>query len=169
MIVAFDFDRTLFDTDAYHRAVSENGLQHLAVTPELFTKLNPAPFLFSDVHVFLKTQSRDTVYIVSAISPELGPHAGEYQREKIRATGMFEQVRDVILVIGTKAPALLELVKNHPNETIWFVDDKEENLIDARACSPWVRPLRIARNGLTPGVDLDVPTMYQLSDLAHYG
>jgi FMN phosphatase YigB (HAD superfamily) len=168
MILAFDFDRTLFDTDAYHRAVLENGLQHLAVTPELVTTLNPAPFLFHDVLSFLATQSRSSIYIVSAITPEFGPQSGEYQREKIRATGMFEQVRDVILVVGTKAPALLRLVETHQDEMIWFVDDKEENLIDARECSPMVRAFRIARNGVTSDVDSDIPTMCQLSDLIHY-
>ena len=147
MIIALDFDRTLFDTDRDFIVAEERGITPLVGTRAMLKALPPAPFIYPDAASFLSRFKKEELYIVSAISPEYGPEAEVYQKEKIEQSGLAIYVTNVVLVTGAKSPALIALSLQHTGEALFFIDDRVDNLREVHDALPTVQCVLIRRDG----------------------
>jgi hypothetical protein len=170
MVIALDFDRTLFDTDADIREMHERGVADLLGDPRVNDIVNPLSFLYADTLSFLAAHADHLLYVVSAVTFSYGPHAGAYQRDKIERAGVASRVREVILTGESKVDALRVLVERHPAETIVFIDDRIDVLADVHEHIPHVRCVHMMRpNAKRMGegaLPIALPTVTSLDALA---
>lgn len=170
MIIALDFDRTLFDTDRDLALIRERGLEAKIGDPVVHTLVDPAPFLYDDViPFFAKLSNTQVPFVVSAVTERYGPRSQAYQRDKIVRAGVAAIVHDVILTGESKVDALGKLVAAYPREEIVFVDDLADHLVAVRDALPRVHCIHMERAGAkrnsTILVPNDMKTVHTLFEL----
>jgi hypothetical protein len=170
MIIALDFDRTLFDTDCVLSLIRERGLEAQIGDPSVYTVIDPAPFLYDDVMPFLHgLPSSYTAYVVSAVTARYGPLSEAYQRDKIIRTGVAALVRDVVLTGESKVAALETLAADFPNDDMVFVDDMVDHLVAVHEALPRVHCIYMERAGAKRNSTMLVPnnmkTVHTLPEL----
>jgi hypothetical protein len=170
MILALDFDRTLFDTDRDVEAITAAQSLHLIGDPKVNTLVDPAPFLFSDVMPFLQSHEKSNMYIVSAVTVRYGPRSAEYQRDKIEKSGVASYVAHVILTGDSKVEALADIARTHAGMTVAFLDDRTDVLNEIAAALPSVIVVRMSRDGAKVMSDaplqIGIPTVHSLEEFA---
>jgi FMN phosphatase YigB (HAD superfamily) len=169
MICALDFDRTLCDTDAQLAQVGILRIQHLIGNPELTRRLGITQFLYDDTLPFLQAHQSHVLYIVSAVTHSYGERATEYQRDRIKRSGVEEYVREILLTGDSKVAALEGLLARYPGERLVFVDDRSDVLTDVYIHFNDVTCVHMARGGAqrmsdTP-IPPGVPTISTLAEL----
>jgi FMN phosphatase YigB (HAD superfamily) len=147
MILAFDFDRTLFDTDADVVAMTSQGVADRIGDPYVNTIVDPTPFLYPDTIPFLESYNRRCLYVVSAITARYGPLAEAYQKDKIARTGVEAHVSEVLLTGDSKVAALSSLVEKHRGEQVVFIDDKTDVILEVYEALPEVVCIHMVRAG----------------------
>lgn len=170
MIIALDFDRTLFDTDCDLALIRERGLEAEIGNPSVHTQVDPAPFLYVDVMPFLQgLPSTHVVFVVSAVTTRYGAQSEAYQRDKIVRTGVAAVVRDVVLTGESKIEALRTLATDFPHDAIVFVDDMVDHLIAVQGALPRVHCIHMERAGAKRNSTVPAPnsmkTVHTLSEL----
>ncbi|MCD5381996.1 MAG: hypothetical protein LR017_01620 [Candidatus Pacebacteria bacterium] len=153
-----DFDRTLFDTDAFKKAVLKAG--YALGTPESLEKVDASRFVFSDALTFLKTHAKEDMYIVSSCTGFQSVYDRAYQSAKIAKSRVDAYVADVIVVEDTKVDAVVSLADG---ETV-FVDDMDKHLSAVAARCPEVHVVHIGRSAHYP-TTRTVPSIASLSEL----
>ncbi len=162
-----DFDRVIFDSDAYIKTVKTRRLDSLFVDPKIWDILSVRDYLYPDALDFLRAQDRESMTVITAMSPQLGPNARAYQRRKLADSGIAEFVRDVIIMEGEKGPYVRDVYDGA--ETI-FVDDTLSNLHSVqRSCSEVrcvqmlrIKPVRAEEVSENP----DIPVVQSFSGLS---
>lgn len=165
-----DFDRVIFDFDAYIADVKKHGLDDIYVTPHVWDTLVVSDYLFTDALEFMKKTPKEDMVIISAMSPHLGPEAREYQKRKLAESGMENFVSKVVVMEGDKAPHA-EKHYTGGNATV-FIDDKLEHLESVKNHIPEIVCIQLVRPGgsLESGVSNSekipvVENFYEVSDI----
>jgi hypothetical protein len=157
MIFAFDFDRTLFDTDADMAAITAENATHLIGDPAVNHVVDPTPFLYGDTIPFLASHERSRLYIVSAVTARYGPLAEAYQRDKIVRTGVASLVNEVLLTGDSKVAALSSLLEKYRHEHVVFIDDKTDVLLEVLHALPELVCVHMVRKGAKRMSDVTLP------------
>jgi hypothetical protein len=132
-----DFDRTLFDTDAFIAQVERDGRSDRLITPDIWQEYDVREFLYDDVLPWLATQPRESLHILTAITPTAGAEADAFQREKLRSGGFAELVASVTFVVGEKGEVAGEIASQFPPpEPIIFIDDRIEQCLSVQRALP---------------------------------
>lgn len=160
-----DFDRTLFDTDAFVAQVERDGRGGALLTPGIWDQYHVQDFLYADVLSWLKTVAREDVYIVTALAG--GDEAAAFQRAKLASGGFNELVTDTHFVSGLKGEVVAEIAKQFPpEEPIVFVDDRIEQCLSVQACAPQVTVCLMVREPESIGEVSTVQRMPVVHDLS---
>lgn len=169
MILALDFDRTLFDTDSDNAAIALANVSHLIGDPAVNSIVDPAPFLCTDVIPFLESRNQEEVYIVSAVTARFGPRSADYQRDKIEKAGVASRVAEVVLTGDSKVEALRDIAARHSGKRVAFLDDRTDVLIEVHNALPNVVVVHMSRDGAKVMSDAVLPeTIPSVHSLAEF-
>lgn len=170
MILALDFDRTLFDTDSDNAAIALANVSHLIGDPQVNTIVDPSPFLCTDVIPFLELCNQGEVYIVNAVTARFGPRSRDYQRDKIEKAGVASRVAEVVLTGDSKVEALREIAQRHAGERVAFLDDRTDVLIEVARELPTFLVVHMSRDGAKVMSDAVLPdTIRTVHSLEEFG
>ena len=136
-----DFDRVIFDWDAYNAAVDAEGLRDLYVDPAIWDTFAPADFYYDDVLSFVTALPKEDVIIITAKSPHMGARAGVYQERKLADSGIDKYASEIIIMEGDKAPYVCPFA----NQQTIFIDDKLTHLESVKNSCPAVHCLQMLR------------------------
>ena len=163
-----DFDRTLFDTSAYVAAVTQAGLTPAErITPDVWNRYQVRDFLYPEVLEWLQSKNQADIHILTAISPELGPLATEFQTQKLRSANLESLVDGITFMIGDKGTYVKDIAGTA--DTV-FVDDKLSHHISVKEHAPAVHRVLMQRPGESvestsePGI-ITVHNLYELDEL----
>lgn len=140
-----DFDHTLFDTEKFIRAVSDDGKIDMLFTEKVWSYFDAQDFLYGDGLDFLKSQNQSDLVILTAYTPSHGAEAEIYQRKKLVSARMTEYVSDVVIMEGNKASHVERITEGEPAV---FVDDSPEHLVATEVRCPHVTCVQIIRPGI---------------------
>ena len=161
-----DFDRVIFDADAYRASLESQGLAHLFTDPRACDAVSVRTHVYPDALQFLRSCEPQAVTIISVMSPHRGPHARAYQKRKLEESGVHAFVREAILMEGEKGLYVKRVYDGSP--TI-FIDDTLAQLYSARQHCPGVRCVQMVRPGLKKmpelSTDPNIPTISAFSEL----
>ena len=114
--------------EKYYKTVRENQfwlkdfLRHFSLPESLYEKMMDETKGFTNKELLnvLRTLGKENCYIVT--------HGNEeYQRDKIRITGIEPLVSEIIVISDSKKNAVEEICARHSEETVIFIDDKEHH------------------------------------------
>ncbi len=164
-----DFDRTLFDTDAFVVQVEDDEKTDLLSTPQAWQHYQSVPFLFHDAIHFLKDKNPSDITIVTAVTEVAGKDAHGFQKAKVEQSPITEHVGNFVYVVGEKGEIMKELTANIPtDETIVFIDDKIEQCLSVKQLVPHCHCFLMVRNpadsGAVEGVT-DMTIVHTLHDV----
>lgn len=132
-----DFDHTLLDTDAFVARVDQDDRRPILITPGIWQHYDVRSFLYTDVLDWLQSKPKESLHILTAMTPELGPLSCEFQKTKLRSGAFDSLVASTTFMIGEKGEAAAEIAAQFsPHETIVFVDDKLEQCLSVQAALP---------------------------------
>lgn len=140
----FDFDRTLFDTEALKREISRRRLSKLQGKPEVWDFISPADFLYEDTTHYLQKNNFQKCSVLTMYEPRLGPHAEAYQTRKVHDSGITQYVDQVVVMRGLKGPYVSKMSREDP---VVFVDDSVEQLTSAAHMCPQALCVQMVRSG----------------------
>jgi len=160
MILVLDFDRTLFDTDAFYERIRVRGIEHLLGTLASLRSVAVASLIYPEVVPFLHAHAFEAVHIVTSVKGVYGRWDARVQREKIRRSGVSTLVDSVVVVENDKVPAITALVGDTPAV---FIDDLPQHLAAVRVALPNVTCVHIDRLGTAPPTDF--PRISNLNEL----
>jgi len=149
----FDFDDVLFDNtkqlkeymyecldkagisrdiaEKYYKTVRENRfwlkdfLHHFSLTESMYEKIlkKSKNFTNKELLTLVKKLGKENCYIVT--------HGNEeYQRDKIRITGIEPFFSEIFVISNSKKGAVEKICAKHKNEKVIFVDDKAKHFED---------------------------------------
>jgi hypothetical protein len=132
-----DFDHTLLDTTAFVEQVRADGRDSILITPGIWSHYDVRDFLYPDVLNWLESKAKEDLCILTAMTPQLGPEAGAFQKEKLHSGRFDDLVESVVFMIGEKGEAGDKIAYNFsPQETTVFVDDKIEQCLSVKNAVP---------------------------------
>jgi hypothetical protein len=133
-----DFDRTLFDTDAFVAATQRDGLTSTEyISPDIWHSYTVEDFLYPEVLQWLHTKNKADVRILTAITPKQGFEAAEYQKAKVEQEPIINLVKHIYYVESDKATMMQTIATTgDPDEQLIFVDDLLEHCIAVQAAVP---------------------------------
>ncbi len=123
-----DFDRTLFNSPSFVKRVEMDGRRDVLITPQVWQTYKVQDFLYDDVLTWFNNKDKDNLYILTAISPQLGNQSEAFQREKLRSSGFGNLVSGIHFVVGEKGEKAAEMTV--------FVDDKIEQCLSVKNYLP---------------------------------
>lgn len=137
MRIILDFDRVLFDTDAFVAKLEELGINHKVrnralIDAILEQEISFEQFVHAGVVDFLTKRGSEVVIVSSHFSrtyddnenPEANPH--EWQQMKIELSGLAKLVERVIVTARAKREALVEAAAGA--EQVIVLDDEAEHV-----------------------------------------
>ncbi len=137
MKYVIDFDHTLLDTTKWVEQVKTDGRYGEHINKDIWQYYDVRDFLYADVLRWLTSKSKHSLFIVSAVTPGLGPEAEAFQREKIIGGGFSELVAEIVLMVGEKGETVAEIAKQFtPHEPIVFIDDTIAQCESVKAAIP---------------------------------
>lgn len=137
MRYVLDFDRVLFDTDAFIKELKDKGIYEIPRGPDLLRavvekEIDWTAFVHPGVIDFLKTHGEECTIVSSYFSRKRldnEPSAQDlelFQSEKIRLSGLSGLVKKVIITGESKEAALKGLYQ--VNEHMILLDDEREHI-----------------------------------------
>jgi hypothetical protein len=147
-----DFDRTLFDTDAFVVQAHDDNKTESLSTPEIWHDYRAEPFLYHDAIHFLRDKRPGDVTIVTAVTEIAGKDAHSFQKAKVEQTPVTDHVGAFVYVVGEKGEMMKELTKDfNADETIIFIDDKIEQCLSVKQLVPHCHCFLLVRNPADSG------------------
>jgi len=159
--VFLDFDRTLFNTEAFYNHLE---LTHLEDVNASYTSANFAKFLYPDVIRFMQNCQSEN-YLCHLVT--FGRRAT--QEGKLRLTGLEPYFSQLFYVEqGSKA----EIIKNYLKTSVFcekvaFIDDTRSHLEDFNLLIPDGIAIRMCRPG-AKGSDIEDPRFQTCSNLDEF-
>jgi len=150
-----DFDRTMFDTEAFYEATAGHANMF---TPRIWDEFLADDFIYPDVAAFVARATGARFTIVSASADKYGSEAVAYQERKVRSSWLGTRADGVHIVPGLKGEMVASLV--HPNETTVFIDDSILQLNDVSKQVPGVTCLQIVRP--TAVVEISISSLHEV-------
>jgi len=148
-----DFDRTVFDTEAFYEATAGHANMF---TPRIWDEFLTDDFIYPDVAAFVARAAGARFTIVSASADKYGREAVAYQERKVRSSWLGTRADGVHIVPGLKGEVVKGLL--HTNETTVFIDDSVLQLNDVSKRAPDVSCLQIVRP--TAVVDISISSQH---------
>lgn len=146
-----DFDHTLLDTTAFVDVVVRDGRENILITPTIWSHYDVRTFLYEDVLGWLRSKPKDSLYILTAITPELGPLSTEFQKEKLFSGKFDEFVSGVTFMVGEKGEMAAEIASQFPpQEPVVFIDDRPEQCLSVKQHLPQSHCFLMVRSGSLP-------------------
>lgn len=117
--------------ETYYKTVRENKfwlkdfLRHFSLEESMYEKMlqESKGFVNEELLALIKQIGKENCYIVT--------HGNEeYQRDKIRITGIKLLVSEIIVISGSKKEAVEKICAKHKNEIVVFIDDKAKHFED---------------------------------------
>ena len=139
-----DFDRVIFDMDSLYTEIASTNPAAELGTIESLNSITLADFIFPDALDFFTQHPKETIEVVSSCFGKTGTWDLEYQREKVKRSGVANFVRAVHVVEKDKVAVLASLVSNTP---ACFIDDHTENASTVAAAFPDMNVLYLDRTG----------------------
>ncbi len=147
-----DFDRVLFDTDAFIAELEKEGLGEMDRDEALVTLINEKgidlkEFVNEGVVDFLSKHKDDCIIVSSYVSRNRGDNDTSesdlvfFQNEKIRLSGLDVLVSEVIVTGETKLTELENIYKKYDGEAT-LIDDEKDHIAHAKEIgfdTFWVR------------------------------
>lgn len=141
MRVVVDFDRVLFDTDAFSARLKSEGLGDMERDEKLLSEIEKRnidwkEFVNPDAREYLKKNVKQCIVLSSYYSRKRQDNITNkdmltlFQREKIKRSGIAELVLEVIVVGEHKHEKLLEFLAESEDDLV-FVDDEYEHVAHA--------------------------------------
>ncbi|XKT74497.1 MAG: hypothetical protein ACJKTH_00145 [Patescibacteria group bacterium UBA2163] len=138
MLFFLDFDRTLFNTEAFYNALEADfilGTQNVTLS-------DLSPFLYDDVSGFLaawKKAGHELVVVTRGVE--------EVQKAKLENTRLISRITEALYVTeGGKSEAIRRYLAQHSENTpAVFADDSLNELADVRDNVPGVQVVRMRR------------------------
>jgi hypothetical protein len=158
-----DFDRTLFDTDAFKAQVAKDNKTDSLLTPAIWQQYSARDFLYNDVRAWLQKKPLESVVILTALSPEAGPLASEFQKAKLASSGMCDLVSEVIFMVGDKGKYVQDIAAGQP---ACFVDDLLSHHQSVQKYAPYVTSLYMDRAGTVVAQKLVDSNIHLVRNLA---
>lgn len=161
-----DFDRTLFDTDAFKQLQIERYGEVALGTLQSLEDIPVADFVFDDAFDFLSSHQQESLHIVSSCAGRSGGWDTAYQKKKLELSGISEWVSAVHVVFDQKIQKIRKLFEGG---SAVFVDDMYRHLAAVQSAVPEVQLVHIARNGTASATDEKnyngIPTIENLTEL----
>jgi len=139
-----DFDRVIFDMDALYTEISHTNPTAKLGTIESLDGIALHKFLFPDAVDFFVQHQKETIEVVSSCFGKTGTWDLEYQREKVKRSGVAQFVHTVQVVEKDKVTVLRNVPKT---ERTVFVDDHPENAQAVAEALPQITVLYLDRTG----------------------
>lgn len=142
-----DFDHTLFDTDAFVRAVRLSGTKIPLVSEEIWGEFVAADYLHNDTLDFLKSKNPTDIIILTMVTVSYGELAFPFQKRKVEQEPILSHVQEIEYVDDVKGPRAAEIAKQFPpEEPIVFVDDHIEQCLSVKQHVPQCRCFLLVRD-----------------------
>ena len=139
MTIFLDFDRTLFDTDAFYREL-ERRILSVGFFKNVFN-LTLSEFLYPDTIDFLKKNKNHTLILITYGNKKI-------QRAKVTRCHITDYFSEVIYTNKLKGePIKRMLEEQNYTKPIVFIDDKLQQLDSVSFLCPGVEVVRIKRPG----------------------
>ena len=159
----FDFDHTLYDTDAFVEAAEPYRASGEWVTPRIWDILDATTFFYGDTIKYLELLQPKDITVLTAWTPALGPESFEFQESKIERSDITKYVGDIIIMEGDKGPIIKELYDDEPTV---FVDDRVDHLLSAKKHCPEIMVVQMIRPGVKElPTDPTVPFVNSLKEI----
>lgn len=137
-----DFDRVLFNTDAFSARLKETGL-HMPRGSALLEAIEEQgidweEFVYPAAREFLAQHGSDCVIVSSFISTYRGDNSVDtdslefFQREKIKRSGLHDLVGGQVYVVGESKEEALSELRHSFAEPLVFIDDSPRQVKYAR-------------------------------------
>lgn len=164
-----DFDDTLYDAKSFKEQVAIDGTGSMLFTPEIWQHYDVREYLHFDTLDWLKGKAKENLFILTAAMNREGRVVMEYQKEKLRCSGMSKLVARVVFTSEVKGDAAAEIASQFPpHETIVFVDDKIEQCLSVQVALPHAFCFLMVRNPNVIGsIDMvrGIPVVHTLADV----
>jgi hypothetical protein len=161
-----DFDRTLFDTDAFKKAQVEQCSPSSVGAIGTLDELDVAEFMFKDAIEFLQSHQKADLCIVTSCCGITGVCDTAYQKTKLEKSGVYELVKEVHIVFNQKIRKLKTLFTGEP---MTFVDDVLSHVEAAKEAIPELQTVHIRRADVLRAPDEQndgsIPTITTLDEL----
>lgn len=159
-----DFDRTLFDTEAFIQTYERSGASTELVSPEIWEEFSAADFLYAEVRQFFQSKSATDIYIVTMFTKQYGEKSYDYQKAKVEQEPILSWVEQIEYVDGLKGERAAEIAKQFPPyEPIIFVDDRIEQCLSVKKHVPTSHCFLLVRD---PSLIGDVENVQEI-EVAH--
>lgn len=161
-----DFDHTLLDTDCFVAAVKKDGRGDILITPEIWKHYNVRDFLYSDVLEWLSLKDKNDLYILTAITPELGSLSEQFQKEKLLSGNFDEYVSEITFMVGMKGEYAAETAKQFPpHEPVVFIDDRPDQCHSVKQYLPNAHCFIINRDKDNILTEMNFPVVFNLAQV----
>lgn len=161
-VVILDFDRVLFDTDAFSERLEEEGLSDIPRGEELMGAIEERgidlkEFVNQDAVSYLESTNDHTIVVTSYHSRHRGDNdedsiaAEWFQREKVMRSGLGHLVKELHVTGEHKQEKMLEIKDRFKESLIVVVDDETENIVDAKECGFETVWFRTPKNLMSTG------------------
>ncbi len=163
-----DFDHTMFDTHAFVADAHSRALDDKLVTAQIWDTLKVRDYMYPDTMHWLKLQQKDSVVIVSAFTPALGPDAEAMQRGKFSQGDFDDLVSEIVVMEGDKAPHVCPFTTT---DEVIFIDDRLDHLESVKAACPEAHCIQMWRGASqTESVDGkssrdDIPVVHDFTEI----
>lgn len=142
-VTVLDFDRVLFDTDAFSKRLVEEGIDKVP-RGEMLAKaieekgIDWGEFVNQEALEYLQTTGDHTIILSSHHSRNRGDNEDDtagaewFQHEKIKKSGLGSLAKEVMVTAQSKKARMAEIQERFTDSLIVMVDDEEENIVEAK-------------------------------------
>ena len=138
-----DFDRTILDTDSLKRKQAEMFGPEVLGTLDSMDGIDIESFFFADAVEFLNTHNMEDIYIVTSCVGITGMWNIEYQKKKLKISGIYKNVNQVFVVSESKDKAIKSIPGVETGAV--FVDDFTNHLDVVKYMLPDIETVKITR------------------------
>lgn len=179
-ITVLDFDRVLFDTDAFSKRLAEEGIDKVP-RGEMLAKaieekgIDWEEYVNQEALEYLKATDDYTIILSSHHSRNRGDNEDDtvgaewFQHEKIKKSGLGALVHEVKVTAESKKSQMAEIRERFKEQLIVMIDDEQENVAEAREFGFETVWFRTPKNLMQPRGMEGYPQHVEGVHAAHFG
>ena len=161
MVIFFDFDRTLFETDRLYTYLEK--YKSVPGDPDSLTPVSVQEFVYEGVHALLKDlKENHTLVLVTLARAVKHKKIGIFQKLKVERSGIAGYFDKIKIHTGTlKEAVITALVDEYPEGTVVFIDDDPAELQAAKERNPSLVLVQMRHPGTKHEHAPDIEGAYQ--------